>query len=387
MKLTWLVAKREMRERARERSFVIGFLVTLAIVLGLAIVPGLVDGGPDEITVGAVGLDARNAVTLSASSAGPDTRVTVRDLTGRDAAERAVREGEVDAALVGDSILVDDEPDQVAVDVVQRASALARTIEALVRAGIPGGDARSALDQRPLVVVTLDPAADERSSREALALLGTIFLFLSILGFAITVAFGVVEEKSTRVVEVLLAAIRPRQLLGGKVIGLGILGLAQLVLVAVPGLVIARAVGTLELPATDSPALVVALAVWFLLGYGIYAAVFAAAAALVSRQEDLQAIITPISLLMQGSFIVALVAADDPDGSLARVTTFLPPTAPMVVPVRFARDALPAAEHLLAMALAAGATVLLVVLAGRIYERAVLRIGARVPWREAFRRV
>lgn len=101
-------------------------------------------------------------------------------------------------------------------------------------------------------------------------------------------------------VEVFLAAVQPRDPLGGKVIGLGLLGIAQLVAIAVPALVAALAFGTLDLPAGSSPSILGVRLLWFVLGYVIYAALFAAAGSLVTRQEDLQSVITPISLLAQG---------------------------------------------------------------------------------------
>lgn len=381
-----LVASREMRERGRDRSFVIGMLVTLAIVMAAAILPSLVGGGPDTATVGVVSA-ADRAVAETAARQAPQAgaKLTIREFPDRAAAERAVRGGDVRVALAGDELLVRDDPSGTAVQLMQGASSRARAADALASAGAKPATVTEVLDQRPLPVRSLDPAADERASREALAFVGLLLLFVSTLGFAVTVAFGVVEEKSSRVVEVLLAAVRPRDLLGGKVLGLGALGLGQIVVIAVPGILTATMLGTLDLPASSSPGFLLTLAVWFVLGFGIYAAAFASAGALVSRQEDLQTVITPISLLMQGAFALGFVASHSPDGIVAQVATFVPITAPMVAPTRYARGGLPLWEHLLAVAATAVGAVLLVALAARIYERTILRTGARVRWRDALR--
>ena len=131
------------------------------------------------------------------------------------------------------------------------------------------------------------------------------------------------EEKASRVVEVLLATIRPKDLLAGKIVGLGVLGFGQMLIIAGAGLVAAAATGALDV---DSDILVAAaLAVgWFVLGYAFYAGLFACAGALVPRQEELQSSMTPLTMLILISFFLAFAVLDNPDGTLAQVTSFIP---------------------------------------------------------------
>jgi ABC-2 type transport system permease protein len=337
MSAMWLVAARELREKGRDRAFIIGSIITLAIVLAFAIIPGLVGNDPDRFKVGVVGPQAQ-AVADVASRAAPavNARIDVTPYATRAQAEAAITDNSVRVAVVGDELIVRDDPRGTAVELLQAASGRLRAEQVLRAAGTNQAAAARVLDQEPLPVRAIDPRAKERSTREGLAFVGLIILFISVLTLAVMVAFGVVEEKSSRVVEVLLAAVRPRDLLGGKVIGLGLLGLIQLVAIAVPALVAAIAFGTLDLPAGSSPGILGVLLLWFVLGYVIYAALFAAAGSLVTRQEDLQSVITPISLLAQGSAALGFVAVANPSGLIAKILSFVPPVAPFAVPTRFA---------------------------------------------------
>ena len=138
----------------------------------------------------------------------------------------------------------------------------------------------------------IDEAAEERGG---FAFFAVLLLYGQLIGMGYFVAMGVVEEKSSRVVELLLSTLRPRHLLAGKILGLGLLGLGQLLLLAVLGLAVAGLGGALDVNGDVMVAAALAL-VWFVVGYAFYAAAFACAASLVSRQEDLQSVLTPLTL-------------------------------------------------------------------------------------------
>jgi ABC-2 type transport system permease protein len=194
----------------------------------------------------------------------------------------------------------------------------------------------------------------------------------------------VVEEKSSRVIEILLATIRPRDLLAGKVLGLGLLGLGQLLIISLFGLVIAAATGSLDVDGD----LVVAVALslgWFILGYAFYASAYAAAGAMVPRQEEIQSSTTPLTMLILISLFIGFGVQDDPDGTLAHVTAFIPPIAPVTMPARIILGAAPAWEIAASAALMVASTAALIPFAGRIYAAVVLRTGSAVKLREALR--
>ena len=125
-----------------------------------------------------------------------------------------------------------------------------------------------------------------------MAFVASLLLYMQLIIFGLAVASGVVEEKSSRVIEVLMAAVPPRALLAGKVLGIGALGLLQLALTAFVGLAVASASGALELRSADAGILAVVL-LWFVLGYVFYSTIYAISGVIVSRQEDLQSSSTP----------------------------------------------------------------------------------------------
>jgi len=152
--------------------------------------------------------------------------------------------------------------------------------------------------------------------------------------------------------------------------------------VAAIGLLIAVPGGSISLPSSTFETVVLVL-VYFVLGYVFYGGLFAAAASLVSRQEDTQSTTGPILIVLIASYLATNAALGNPDGGLATIGTFLPPMAPMVVPGRAAQGALPAGELVVSLLLMLTAIVVVVVVAARIYDRSVLRFGTPMKLREA----
>jgi ABC-2 type transport system permease protein len=186
------------------------------------------------------------------------------------------------------------------------------------------------------------------------------------------------------VVEVVLATIRPGHLLAGKIIGLGILGLAQLLAIAVLGVGAAHLSGSIDVDRDILAAAGLAL-VWFVLGYAFYSCAFACAGAIVPRQEELQSSTTPLTMVILISFFVAFAVIQNPDGTLATVSSFIPTTAPMTMPPRIALGEAPTWQIVVAIAVTAASAAALVPLAARIYAGAVLRTGSAVKLRDAWR--
>jgi ABC-2 type transport system permease protein len=173
-------------------------------------------------------------------------------------------------------------------------------------------------------------------------------------------------------------------MLGGKVLGIGILGLAQFALTMAAAFAAIRITGAVSLPAFDLETVGV-LVLWFLIGFAIYAALYAAAGSLTSRTEDAQSAALPMTMLAVVGFFVSFSVLDDPASLVARITTFIPFTAAFVVPIRNSLGAISWGEHALAVVVAVGAIVLLVLLAARIYAGGLLRFGGRVRIKEAWR--
>ncbi|MGH9102572.1 MAG: ABC transporter permease, partial [Acidimicrobiales bacterium] len=212
-------------------------------------------------------------------------------------------------------------------------------------------------------------------------LYAAIVIYVLILSYGIRIAVGVGEEKATRVVEVLLAAVRPVQLLAGKVIGMGALAIAQVAAMVATALILAAAVGSTLLQGA-STGIVVVGAIWFVLGYAFYCSAFAAAGSLITRQADSYNATLPLQVPLILSYLVSFSTAFGNVNVLARVLAFLPPTAPISMTMLYAAGAAPLWEVAVSAAITAAATVGMAKVAALVYERAILRTGRRVKVRE-----
>jgi ABC-2 type transport system permease protein len=253
----------------------------------------------------------------------------------------------------------------------------------LAEAGVAGPEAEALLAPEPLPVEGLAADDDSDDDRRNLAFVGVLLLYGQLLGYGYWVAAGVVEEKASRIVEILLATIRPRQLLAGKVLGIGALALLQLLGVGAIAIAVGLGLGAIDVP-SDALAVAGYVLAWFVLGYAFFACAFAAAGALVPRQEELQNTTTPLSLVLIVSFFLSFTALESPDGDFARVASLVPPISAMVMPPRLASGGVPAWELALSVALMLAAIAVLIPVAARIYESSILRLGQRVGVREAW---
>ena len=380
-----LVARRELTERVRERSFLIGTCVSIAIIALVVVLPPLLGlDEQDRYVVGAVGDEAAQVAEAARAGAGAfDAEITVRRVEP-DGADTELRDGELDVVLTDGVLRSREKPDDKLVGVLQAADREVRSGAALREAGLSEEEVRAALSPEPLRVSTIEPVDDRRDSLGGLAFFTILILYGQLLTYGFWVASGVVEEKASRVVEILLSTIRPRELLAGKVIGLGLLGLAQLLLVAAVGLLVATATGAVDV---DSDLLIaVGLSLlWFVLGYAFFACAFACAGALVPRLEELQASATPLTLTIMISLFIAFAVNSDPDGTLAHVSAFIPFTAPMTLPPRILVGAAPWYEVVGGALVTLAAAAALIPLAARIYSGAVLRTGSAIKLRDAWR--
>lgn len=376
-----LVAGREISTRVRDKGFIISSLVIVVLVVGVMVFQLVAGGSTSTITIGAVdgGAQVEQALVRSGEQVG--TVVTVTELADEAAARQAVEDGDVDAVLLGGS---GDDP-QVVVESAEddAASSIAESAVGALSVARQLGEQGVDLVPAPAITVTvLDPDDGDTGPAVVVALLGVVVLYALYILFGQFVAQGVVEEKSSRVVELLLSTMKPWQLLAGKILGLGVLGLAQIVLIAVVGVV-----GALSLDVVDVPGqlvgTVLTVIAWFVLGYALYASVFAAAASLVSRQEDLGSVLTPTSLLLVVGFIVSIQAAQDPGSTLATVTSFVPGLSPLVMPVRMAAQEAAVWEVAVSVLLMLAAIAGVVRIGGRVYAGALLRTGGKLKLREA----
>ena len=386
-----VVAARDFWVRLRDKGFVISTMITLS-VLSVFILIRAYTGGPDSFQLGYVGeRTVADRVAALADRSGVEVSVIGFDDPGT--ADAALRDGRVDAVVKGglDDVragtatlrVLRDAP-QLLDQLVQGAAIGLRIDAALSEAGVPDATVQELKDQHPIDASAILPPDPDQASKAAIAFVAVLLLYGQLFGYGVWVATGVIEEKNSRVVEVLLSAIRARQLMAGKIAGIGTLGLLQLIFIALFAITLASVTGAIDLPANSLSAAALTVG-WFVLGFAFYAAMFAVAGALVSRMEELQNAIVPINLLIFASFLISIGALQDPDSTVARIASLLPISSALAMPVRMVLGSATTWEVLASLALVIGSTALLIPLAGRVYAGAVLRTGAKVKLRDAWR--
>jgi ABC-2 type transport system permease protein len=233
-------------------------------------------------------------------------------------------------------------------------------------------------------VDALQPTNPKATQDRVVGLAVGILLFIVLGLYGSQVAQGVVEEKATRIMEILLATVRPSRLLAGKIVGIGLVGLLQLAIVAAATLVAVAVTNVVTTPALEAAA-VLGYLVWFVLGFLLYSAGYATLAALVSRPEEVQGAVVPMAVFPIASYLLAYLALANPTSPIVAVASVLPPFAPILMAVRMSGGDVPAWQVGLALALTVAAIVGLTWLAGRVYANSAMRIGARVRFVDAFR--
>ena len=380
-----LVARRELIVRTRSMAFRVSTLILLvAAVAGIAI-PAALIGHPQHFTV-AVTAQAppEVAAAVRADSNAAGLQVTVVTAAGRPAAVRSVEQGRVTAAVAaGGEIIWKAQPNSALHPVLNAAVQQAIITQRAASLGLSAEATARLLAPVRLTVTQLHPQS-QRTARMIIAEVGVILLYMAIVVYGSYVLTGVVEEKSSRVVEVLLSRVPPSSLLGGKITGIGLAGLAQfftVVAAAVITLLVTRPAGLPPGTYTAIPMLVV----WFALGYALYSMLYGSLGSLASRTEDAQAAASPAIALLVVIYVLAFVAIANPGAGWVTILSMLPPTAPIIMPLRAALVNVPAWQVVAAVVLMLAAIYGLFRVGARLYRNAVLHTGARLHLREAWR--
>ncbi len=346
----WLVAQREILVRLRSVAFLVSTGLLLVLLLGSIIVSALVSANA---------ADPRVAVVAGATIP-DDAALAVQDVATREEAEALLRAGDVDAAIIpadvplGFTVLGDD---SVPTRVVQALSVMpdVELLDASGAAGFIG------------YIVAIG--------------FGLIF-FLSAMTFGSTIAQSVVEEKQTRIVEILLATIPTRVLLAGKIVGTTILALGQVALLL--------AISIIALSVTGQSQLLLGLgmpfvwfAIFFVFGFILLAALFAATGAMVSRLEDIGSTTTPVTMLVMIPYFAVVFFNDNP--VVVTVMSYVPFSAPIGMPLRLFTGDAQWWEPLVSLGILLATCIAVIAVGARIYENSLLRLGQRVKLAEALK--
>lgn len=352
-----LVAEREITTQVRSRSFVISLLISVLIMGGGILLMGLIGGDDEDPTevavVGDAGSTLQDGEQLEAAGMDPVAA------ENRQEAEQLLRDEQVEAILLPDQdspvgavvIGLDEEP----TDVAQLLSVSPPT-EVLEETGTDGAE-------RFLVPI----------------LFGLVFMVLS-MGSGMMIMQNTVQEKQSRIVEILLAAISSRALLIGKILGNSVLALGQAIVLGAASALALMLSGQQDLlDMLTVPMLW--FVVFFLPGFVLVASVFAASAALVSRQEDIGSVVTPAMMMVMLPYFAVVFFYDN--SLIMTIASYVPFSAPVAMPVRMFFNEAQWFEPALTLGLLAITTAVFALAAAKIYSRSLLRTGQRVSLRQA----
>jgi len=380
-----VIAAREIAVRVRDKVFVGSTVFLLAGVIAATVLSSVLGGRPDTHELGVVDrtgqtIGAATQERLRAQSGDADV-VDARTFDDPEAVEQAVLDGEVDAGLLpvasGYEVVGDTDVD----------GALQGALSAAVSQVLTSANAeQQGVDLAQLTAGTsvgerlLDPDAENADAQGAVAFAFTILFLVTALSFGMSIAQSVVQEKESRVVEILAAAVSVRQMLIGKIVGNTVLALAQIVLLVGVGALMLLLTGRDDLLAGVGPA-----AVWyvvlFVLGFLALASLWTVAGSLATSQEDLQSTTLPGQLLLFVPYFVAVSGSD----SVGEVFSMLPIVSTMIMPGRIAEGEAPLWQVGIAVGCTVLAAVVLLRVGARLYERTLMQTSRKLSYREAFR--
>jgi len=381
-----LVARREFRERFRSRAFQVATAITLVVVAAAVVVPALVDTTPKTRPVGLAGSSpVALSAAIEAQARAADVAVRIVPIGDEPTGENALRRGDIAVLVIdGRRMVWHRSVEARLAAVVRSAAAVVALRDDAARLGLTAAQTEALLSPAPLDSRTLDPEDPHRREREGAAAVTLALLLMAISLNGAMVLTGVVEEKSGRVVEVLLAHLRPWELLAGKVAGIGLLGLTQVTSIGATAVVLLAVLHPFDVPPIGIATFGLLL-VWFILGYAIFSVAYGALGALAPRPEDAQNTTGPVTLCLVVAYFAAFTLAGHPDTLAAKFVSLFPLTAPLAMPERLVVGAVPWWETGLAITLTLAGVYGILRLGGRIYAGAVLRTGRTVNLVEAWR--
>ncbi len=384
-----LVMSREIRQRVRSKGFAVTTALLCIGILGIGVLNRVLsrDDSPTEYDIAVIGdvpAGFENATQQMALQL--DIVIKLKSASTRDGAEQQVRDGDLDAAVDATTgeLISESEPSDQLVAAMNAAWQSSSSQQAAEEAGLDNAQITTILSPSALQSTLLDAGGESDDSiATIIGSAAAVLLFISINAFGGMVLTGVVEEKTTGVVEVLLAQVRAHHLLAGKVFGIGVVALAQFSVAVLSGLIALRISG-ITVPSAIWVGLPSTL-LWFIGGFTLYSTLFALAGSFVSRQEDAQSAAAPISMLFTGAYLTVFILGNAPSSVTTRVLSVLPPFAPLLMPLRISVGAASVVEIIVSAVLLLASTFAMLRLAGAVYGRTLLHRGSRLRWKEALR--
>jgi ABC-2 type transport system permease protein len=386
-RLIGVIATREFMARIRSRTFGITTALTVIAIGAYILLQAYVfNKSTTSLDVGFTSEAQAISAPVRAEAASFGVTITVHPSASAAAGKADVRSGTLDALVsgsgAGTTVTVQSTVDPTMQTVLNDVAREQVLTEYLTAHHLPPSDVEGQL-AFSVSVDALTPINAARVQQIVIGLLVAGTLYVSLVIYGQIVAAGVVEEKSNRIVEILLTAVRPWQLMIGKITGIGLVAVVQIAIIAGVALVLASATKLVSIP-TLGVDVVISGIVWFVLGYLMYALLFAGAGSMVSRQEDVASVSMPVILIPVAAWILALtVAAPEPGSTATTILSLIPLLSPVIMPVRIAAGVVPFWQVLASVILVIATIYILAAIAGRIYRNSVLRVGGRVKLSDA----
>jgi ABC-2 type transport system permease protein len=414
----WTVTLREFRLRVRSRVYLVVTIILAVVGMGLALLP---------VALGALGLDEPSSVSVYAASpdaeesaaalvaslnamedAGVEATLVDDDADARDTVEAGDLDGLVTVDRAADEdltfdLFTDEGATSGLVFTVNSAASQVAVADRLVRAGVDPSQVGEIFAPTAFEVTPVDPDAGEEpdnlAPRYLIATALVVLMFMAIITYGQWVATSVAEEKASRVMELLITAATPRQLLLGKVLGAGGAGLIQYIAIvgaALLGLVLAGPLsqalnGDSGSPAPDLSALnagvLLVVGLFFVGGFGLYATLYAALGSTASRQEEVQNITGPMIIVGVAGYVIAFAALNVPNADWVKVLSFVPFFSPYLIPTRMVMGEIAPWEIGLSFLLLILGALAALWVAARIYSAGVLLYGQKAGLRNVWRAV
>lgn len=348
-----IVAQREIKVRFLSKAFIVSTLVTLVIMLAVVVL------GPRLGEFFAGGTSSIAATTEHVEIVNRIPGAELVQVTDEVAARQAVLDETVEVALVSDP-----------------SSPLG--IKVLSLRDLPTSLLQS-LSVAPRVEL-LDPNAQNPAFQYFLSIAFGVVWMMAGITFGMSIAQSVVEEKQTRIVEILLASVSSKALLTGKIIGNSIAALVQITLI-VATVLLGFAINGDSLPVGELLVPILVFVPLFLIGFVMIASLYAAAAALVSRTEDLGSVVQPMMWIVMLPYFAVIVG--NSNESLMTAMSYIPFSSPVAVPIQLFLGRMEWWQVGVSVALLIATTVLVILVASRVYDRGLLQTGKPMKWREA----
>lgn len=383
-------AKREVQILLLKKGVIVTLVIMLLAMFGMIGFGTWMKNKDDaEAEAGGPAIAAVGIAEQLLDDAGYDAQTA----TDRNEAEQLVRDGDVEAALIVEDdnweVLADGSPSTTVLTGLDALSQQQARAETLSNLGISPADYEAASPQINVVPVDINDTEGDDTAQLLTRLLTTLFalivVMLTVITFAAQVGSRVTEEKSSRVVELILASVRPLDFLAGKLLGTVVFGfLATAVLLAVGGvgLKVSGLIDDVEIDWSVLPILFVA----WLLSMLFFGGLYAAAGAMVQRTEDLQSTQMPILILLMACVYIPSFGWSNTDTTFMQVVSWIPPFSIFAAPLTYAAGDFTAVQLAGSFALAAVTTVLVVWGAARIYKRTILNNGSVTKWSQLLRR-